>query len=79
MLSKDLQEKIEFAKLKDTIFDNCSEGIRSVYAVKRKPRLEEICPKQTIKNRRTMQKNKIKLRFNRKYKQCEETPVEHVT
>lgn len=53
-LSADLKEKLALATLKDTINDQLiSDAIRSsAYKGNRKPTVEEICPEQTLKNRR---------------------------
>lgn len=55
LLSAELKERLTLASLKDELFDQTSQGgvVRSVYKGKRKPRLEQICPEQTLKNRQS--------------------------
>ena len=55
---------MELANVKDELFDQQSQTVaRSVYKGVKKPTLEQICPEQTLKNRRSDWRKKFKLRY----------------
>ena len=75
LLSAELKERLTLASLKDQLFDQKSqEVVRSVYKGERKPTLEQICPEQTLRNRRSQWQKKLKLRYKTQSGSVEETP-----